>query len=1017
MVGDDRCEDVRVALLDARAGHPLTRTHVIVASTIAAITLRRALAADSGLANVRFGSIGQLAEQLAARHLALDPSGPRSLVTPALRREALRRALTNCSTSPVTAMAGDRAGLRLLERLVGELDRADVDPDERPPGLSSRGVDVLDLYAAYRRHLGPAVTPPQLVRAAAAAIRCGTDVAVQVVLVDDRAVTDAEQELLNELAAVGRLHRPTHDGAPTSADVHLTVAPDAEEEVRTAVRRVVDHLERHPLRPERLGIAYSSEVPYARMLAEQLTAAGLPHHVAVRRHLDETLAGRTLLSTLQLHRRGYPRADTLTWLSAAPMRTADGKPVPSWRWEQISRGAGVSRGLDTWRLRLERWARKQAARDVIDEAARDARDRRLADASSLGDTVEAIAALAEAALTAATWTDVSNSLLALLRQCLGDPTDVDGWSWSTSADLDAVVEREQQAHADVARALTDLAELDRTSAPPTPDSVAEVVADELRASVPGTTTLGRGILVGPIADFTGADLDLLVVVGLTEDAAPARQREHPVLWDADRVLLSPHLATVATRRADARHAWLAALGAARHMHLSTARANTRSQRRQFPSPWFLDEAERLAGRRVSMEDVTALTADWLTTSDSSTDALLRTEAFASPHELDVAIAVRGGVDVLASHDHRLRRGLLAARTRARGTFGEWTGGVGALPAVLRAEIDQRHSASALQEWATCPTRHLFRYVLGVRDVEDVGARDGADPRERGTLVHAVLEEFLSRHLGEPGRPGRDPGEAWSGADLDDLLRIFEDRVSGFVADGLAGRHAVVWSVERARLRRALTAALHADSESRRRHDAWPIALEMPFGRDGQPDLEVHLPTQGPVSFAGSVDRVDATADGGLVILDYKAGRAAKYPKLLPERGSGEAAPDIVDRGRMLQLPLYALASRTRFGSAETPVEGYFSLVERRGIEVGAEIDDAAVERLTHALEVSVSGIRSGVYPANPGQLEDSRGWESCRHCAFDRVCPDTRGEQWRAAREDPAVSEYRRLASTEEEEV
>nr|WP_240894794.1 PD-(D/E)XK nuclease family protein [Kineococcus siccus] len=415
-----------------------------------------------------------------------------------------------------------------------------------------------------------------------------------------------------------------------------------------------------------------------------------------------------------------------------------------------------------------------------------------------------------------------------------------------------------------------------------------------------------------------------------------------------------------------------------------------------------------------MEDLTALTADWLTTYDSSTDALLRTGVFASPHELDVAIAVRGGVDVLASHDHRLRRGLRAARTRARGTFGEWTGGVGALPAVVRTEIDQRHSASALQEWATCPTRHLFQYVLGIRDVEDVGARDGVDPRERGTLVHAVLEQFLSDHLGDTERPGRDPGEAWSDADLDDLLRIFEDRVAGFVAEGLAGRHAAVWSVERSRLRRALTAALQADSESRRRNGSWPIALEMPFGRDGHPDLEVYLPTQGPVTFAGFVDRVDATIDGGLVVLDYKAGKAAKYADL-PVRGSGEAAPDVVDRGRMLQLPLYALASRARFGSDRTPVEGYFSLVERGGVEVGSAIDDAAVERLTDALEVSVSGIRLGIFPANPGKPDDSRGWDACRYCAFDRVCPDTRGEQWRAARESPAVAEYRRLVGTEEE--
>jgi ATP-dependent helicase/nuclease subunit B len=43
---------------------------------------------------------------------------------------------------------------------------------------------------------------------------------------------------------------------PAYEDMHLTVAPDAEEEVRLVVRAVLAHLTAEKCRPERIGIAY-----------------------------------------------------------------------------------------------------------------------------------------------------------------------------------------------------------------------------------------------------------------------------------------------------------------------------------------------------------------------------------------------------------------------------------------------------------------------------------------------------------------------------------------------------------------------------------------------------------------------------------------------------------------------------------------------------------------------------------------------------------------------------------------
>ena len=47
----------------------------------------------------------------------------------------------------------------------------------------------------------------------------------------------------------------------------------------------------------------------------------------------------------------------------------------------------------------------------------------------------------------------------------------------------------------------------------------------------------------------------------------------------------------------------------------------------------------------------------------------------------------------------------------------------------------------------------------------------------------------------------------------------------------------------------------------------PRDVEHAFGRDDQPPLAVDLPG-GQVKLAGSIDRVDETSDGELVVIDY-----------------------------------------------------------------------------------------------------------------------------------------------------
>jgi len=244
--------------------------------------------------------------------------------------------------------------------------------------------------------------------------------------------------------------------------------------------------------------------------------------------------------------------------------------------------------------------------------------------------------------------------------------------------------------------------------------------------------------------------------------------------------------------------------------------------------------------------------------------------------------------------------------------------------------------------------------------------------------------------------------------LETEARALEDR-------GLTGRE-VVWQAQLSRLRRALRLILGIDSELRAERGSWPIEVEADFGRRGADPLVLDLPTQGRVPFPGSVDRIDATRSGGLIVTDYKTGGGYGYDDI-PKLGKAGSEVDLIDRGRKLQLVLYSLAARDLYNLPKAQVEAYYWFVDQGDLHRGGIVDDDQAQRLRTVLDVVVGGIRDGVYPANPGEEKSypRDTWESCCYCPFDRVCSSTRLEQWRRVREDPAVRPYAAVADPQDQ--
>jgi hypothetical protein len=488
--------------------------------------------------------------------------------------------------------------------------------------------------------------------------------------------------------------------------------------------------------------------------------------------------------------------------------------------------------------------------------------------------------------------------------------------------------------------------------------------------------------------------------------------------ERDRAAAGGVLPPRALRREEEHRDLLAALAAAPVSVLLAPRSDPREQRERQPAPWFLDLVGARAGHIVGTDELGALSAaaPWLTDVASFEAGVVGASVPAGADELDLADLVadhRTGpavaTGVVAAEDSALRRGLEAARARRSGAFDQWSGRVGDHPDLL-VGLDRPRSPTGLERYAICPFRSFLGDVLYVGAVDDPTEAELLSALDEGSLVHEVLERFIDGHVGKP------PEEAWSDDERTEMARIADEVADRYEGEGRTGRP-LLWGVRRAQIHHQLQRFLDRDEDYRVAEGVSPAAVELAFGLESDPGepapVGVDLPGGRRLAFKGIVDRVDRSPDGRrIVVSDYKTGKPDSFRSIAP-RG---AVPDLTARGTKLQLPIYALAARARFGGeAVDSVDARYWFVGPRGegTMIGGEYDEAADRRFRQVVTTVVDGIEAGQFPANPGR-EDYRfgAWthENCSWCDYDRVCPTTRGEAWVQLRRAPELGAYVALA-------
>ena len=310
------------------------------------------------------------------------------------------------------------------------------------------------------------------------------------------------------------------------------------------------------------------------------------------------------------------------------------------------------------------------------------------------------------------------------------------------------------------------------------------------------------------------------------------------------------------------------------------------------------------------------------------------------------------------------RGIEMLDERASSKFTRFDGN---LSDVVLSALDQELSATRLEKWVSCPFAFFAEYVLGVRPLEEPSERTDLAPLVRGSIVHRVLERLVTEGLDDGSLP--EAGDPWTSNQRTHAGMLLTEECDHAEARGEAA-HPRFWPTIRSRLAVELDDFLVLDSAFRARLASRPIAAEQRFG--GADALVVTLADGRSLRFRGSIDRVDLT-DDGLVVVDAKTGSPDRYKNI-----SGDYFPG----GSFLQLPIYALAAAMDGQTTRHATYAFLGEVADGERHLGYEINDEVTAAFQRVLASIVEGIEGGSFPHHPPENDRPEAhW--CPHCSPD----------------------------------
>jgi RecB family exonuclease len=639
--------------------------------------------------------------------------------------------------------------------------------------------------------------------------------------------------------------------------------------------------------------------------------------------------------------------------------------LPVGEFDRCSRAAGVVAGITEWRSRLGAYGRRSPERCESGTSPEGAR--------GLLGFVERLYQLGARLDAARSWVDAASWAVVLAEKLL-EPSE------------------RRVALAEALGGLAALGEIEELGPPGSDDRARQIgsaFAAALRRTAGPVGRFGAGPTFGTVSELAGMRTELLVVVGMTEGALPARNPDDPLVTELERRSAASLLDIERTEDRDRRNLVTLLAGAERAVALFP-RIDRSGSRLAHPSRWldrdlFSGQVEAVpshAGALAQVADGTRAAAD-------GGDLELAALWLAARHRVDPTTLFVADLDDLSGR-LRAEGERRAPLSRFSGNAGSVSGHEGVLAGVM--------SATAMEQLAKCPLQFFFERFARVSRLDAPERRHTIEPMDRGSLIHSVLEDFVS----ETALSGERAFSGWDGADLVRLREIAESYCDEFESRGLTGKP-VYWKMERAGIVRDLERYIAFDNEWLREGDEAPIRAEMSFGRDDEEPVVIDAGGR-QIRFRGKIDRVDRAGDGSVRVIDYKSGRANHFRTI-------ESNP--LGNGRHLQLPIYAKAAQALAGEGGA-VTAEFRFCSAAGgfSRVSVALTPELESELTGTLGVLAGIAANGTLPPRPGKAE-YWGPEHCRYCSFDAACRLDRSDAWERAARTPAMSAYADLVDAD----
>jgi putative RecB family exonuclease len=263
------------------------------------------------------------------------------------------------------------------------------------------------------------------------------------------------------------------------------------------------------------------------------------------------------------------------------------------------------------------------------------------------------------------------------------------------------------------------------------------------------------------------------------------------------------------------------------------------------------------------------------------------------------------------------------------------------------------SAAQLEQYASCPYQYFIARVLEAVPAGEPAEIQRVAPRERGALVHRILERF---YQGEHDA-GRLPLQADA---LERLERVAWGCFKSFAEGNVPGA-ALLWQLEQESILRSVRDFVRRDLEDT--SGFIPRYFEQRFALD--------LSGEVGLTFRGVMDRIDVAPDGRARVIDYSTG---KEKAGLKDGGLGQ--------GRALKLPLYRLAAEAKLGlNVESAAFYYLNERAKRAKDeyTGAHWEQGRADflRVTATLR---DGLARGEFFPYP------EGGAKCAWCAARSAC-------------------------------